>query len=80
MNGQMPSRKQTERAIKQLIDYVMAMNAIAIQKGLWTMEEFNRAAINMDKERRALLDLGHDSGMKIINIAQDLSKFTQKGE
>lgn len=79
-----PTRlERTETALKQLIDYTMALNAIAMQKGLWTVEEFNRAFINMDAERKALRDIGHDAGMRVLYIAKKIEEFkppTEKRE
>ena len=72
--------EKAEFALKQLIDYAMAMNKIAIEKGLWTLEEFNRAAANMDRERRILGGLGHNTGLYIMTIAKKLSEFKPKME
>ena len=69
-----------EAAVKQLIDYTISINLLAIAKGLWTMEEFNRTYLQMDKERKVLADLGHDAGMKILLISKDLAQFKPKGE
>ena len=79
MEGKPPGRlDKAERALKQLIDYAMTINKIAIEKGLWTMEEFNRAHLDMESDRRVLADIGHDSGMRVINLASLLSKFKPK--
>lgn len=81
MNILPPTRlEKVESALKQLIDYTLALNKIAVEKGLWSMEEFNRAASDMDKERRMLSNLGHDAGMKVMFIAKKLGEFKPRKE